>query len=108
MGGTGLVKSSPFYIRVMVKILALVQGVLVYLSPNGIARTTYKSGTDLLLCCFDEKYLGDHPKAVFMNGSLKSESSVESRDEVKQKLLWIDSLKMVKIRKGDTVLENWQ
>jgi hypothetical protein len=43
-----------------------------------------------------------------MNGSLKSESSVESRDEVKQKLLWVESLKMAKIRKGDTVLENWQ
>lgn len=71
-------------------------------------RPPWKSGADLLLACFDKEMLGEHPKAVYLNGSEKSEPSIESRDEVKQKRVWAESLKFARIRNGDSVLKDWQ
>jgi hypothetical protein len=33
---------------------------------------------------------------------------VESKDETKQKALWTDSLRLVKLRVGETALEQWE
>ncbi len=81
--------------------------ILVWFSPNGILRTPSKSGGDLLLASFDEKALGPHPKALYLNGNEKGQSGPEARDEKKQKLLWIESLKLARIGKDDTVLSQW-
>lgn len=108
MGGTNLLRSSPPFVRFLVTILACVQGILVYFNPNGTWRTPYKSGADLLLACFDTKYLGEYPKAQFLDGSLKAESSKESKDVKKQQRLWVESLKLAEVKEGDTFLVNWK
>ncbi|KAK0113493.1 hypothetical protein ONS96_014357 [Cadophora gregata f. sp. sojae] len=109
MGGTGIAKRAPLLIRFITQVMIpLLQRISVYFSPNGSIRPTWKSAQDLMLASFDEKYLGVRPKAVYLNGSAKAESSIESRDEEKQRQLWEESLKLAMIRDGETVLKNWQ
>ena len=106
MGGTGLTKDSPAFIRFLTNyLLYYMQPIMVLLQPNGMARTPKKSGHDLLLASFDEKYLGEYPKAVYLGGSVKATPSVEARDEEKQRKLWVESLKFARIRDGDTILK---
>ncbi|CZS97695.1 related to dehydrogenase/reductase [Rhynchosporium agropyri] len=109
MGGTGITKRSPLFIRFITGwLIPLFQHVAVWLSPNGFLRPTWKSAQDLMLASFDENYLGKHPKAVYLNGSVNAESSAESRDEEKQKQLWTESVKLAMIRDGETALKNWK
>ncbi|EKD12635.1 short chain dehydrogenase/reductase SDR [Drepanopeziza brunnea f. sp. 'multigermtubi' MB_m1] len=109
MGGTGITKRSGALIRfITAYVLVFLQTILVYIMPNGSYRPPWKSAQDLMLACFDEEHLGSHPKAVYLNGSVKGVSSIESRDEAKQKQLWEDSLKLAMIRDGETALQNWQ
>ena len=109
MGGTGIAKRAPLLIRFLTQVMIpLLQSIAVYFSPNGSMRPTWKSARDLMLASFDEKYLGVRPKAFHLNGSVRATSSVESRDEAKQKKLWEESLKLAMIRDGETVLENWK
>ncbi|TVY51697.1 WW domain-containing oxidoreductase, partial [Lachnellula cervina] len=107
MGGTGLLRDSPAFVRFLTSyLLYYLQPLMVLLKPNGMARTPKKSGHDLLLACFDEKYLGEYPKALYLGGSEKATPSVEARDEEKQRKLWAESLKFAKIVDGDTVLKD--
>ncbi|PVH83908.1 NAD(P)-binding protein [Cadophora sp. DSE1049] len=109
MGGTGIAKRASLLIRFMTQVMIpLLQNISVWFSPNGSMRPTWKSAQDLMLASFDEKYLGVRPKAVYLNGSVKAVSSVESREETKQKKLWEESLKLAMIRDGETVLKNWK
>jgi hypothetical protein len=109
MAGTGIARSSPLYIRILMSyILVAIQYIMVSFSPNGMMRGPKKSADDLLLACFDEKELGEYPKSVYLTGSKKIDSSVESRDEEKQRRLWKDSLKLARIKDGETALKDWQ
>ena len=109
MGGTGLTRCSPLLIQFILSyVIYFLQIILVWFSPHGRLRTVMKSGTDLLICCFDEQSLGKYPKAAFLNGSERAKPSKESQDRKKQKKLWMDSLKLARLRDGDTVLKNWQ
>jgi hypothetical protein len=106
MGGTNLTKQSPAYILFLTQwLLYYLQPILVMLKPNGIARTPKKSGHDLLLASFDEKYLGQYPKAVYLNGSEKSMAGKEALNEENQKKLWVESLRFAQIQEGDTILK---
>jgi hypothetical protein len=99
---------APLLLRFMIKyVLPYIVNIVTWLSPNGSLRSPTKSGADLLLACFDEGYLGERPKAVFLDGSKKMEStSLESKDEKKQRALWVDSLKLARVRVEETVLKN--
>ena len=109
MGGTGITRKGTALIRFITAwVVPALQEILVFFSPNGVLRPPRKSAADLMLAAFDSKYLGEHPKAVYLNGSVKAQTSVEARDEAKQKKLWADSLKLARIRDGDTVLKSWQ
>lgn len=102
---TSLARRSPPFILFLTQwALWAIQNILVRISPNGLARPPWKSANDLLLACFDTKYLGEEPKAVYLGGSAKAESSVESRDATKQRSLWADSVRIVGIDDADTVL----
>ncbi|TVY36590.1 hypothetical protein LSUB1_G007000 [Lachnellula subtilissima] len=106
MGGTGLLRDSPAFIRLLTRyLLYYLQPIMVLLKPNGIARTPKKPGYDLLLACLDEKYLGEYPKAVYLGGSEKAIPSVEARDDKKQRKLWVESLKLRRLGR-DTVLKD--
>ncbi len=80
----------------------------VWLRPNGVVRTPAKTGRDTLFVCFDEETLGEHPKAVYVDGTRVGDPSPESHDEGKQKRLWEGSLRVARIKEGDTVLRNWK
>lgn len=75
-------------------------------APNSILRTPLKSGEHLLRASFDTKELGEHPKAVYLDGGKKRKTGDEVRDEEKQKRLWGDSLKLVNLEPGETALQD--
>lgn len=109
MGGTGLTKTSPLFIRfVTLILLPLMQSIAVWFSPNGFMRPPWKSAADPMLASFDETNLAQHPKAVYLDGSEKVIPAAAARDETKQKQLWEESLGLARIRYCDTVLKNWQ
>jgi hypothetical protein len=76
--------------------------------PNGPFRTPKKFGQDMLFACFDEKTLGEHPKALYLNGTKVQKPSDESLDESKQKQLWEGTIAIAGIREVDTVLRDWK
>lgn len=75
-------------------------------APNLPLRTPLKSGEHLLRATFDTKELGEHPKATYLDGGKKRKCGDEVQDEEKQKRLWGDTLKMVKLEPGETVLQD--
>lgn len=77
------------------------QWVWVYVFPNGRLRTASKAGQDLVFACFDKANLGQHPRAVYLNGTEISDSSPETHDEVKQKKLWDETCNILALTEGD-------
>lgn len=109
MPNTGLVKDASWIIKIMLHyVLGSMISIVTWFRPNGDYRTPWKSAGDLLFASFDEKHIGKHPRALFLNGTAKAESGVEARNEHYQKELWKASVPMAHLEKGDTVLENWQ
>jgi hypothetical protein len=87
-------------------IIPVLAPIFVYLQPNGSLRTPTKSAADLLRASFDEKALGKHPKALYLNGSEMGAVTAEAKDEKKQTDLWEGSLQFAGIKEGDTALKN--
>ncbi|KAK7746351.1 hypothetical protein SLS53_002310 [Cytospora paraplurivora] len=94
--------TSAFMSKVYKRIFAASSAVM----PNGLFRTPEKSGQHLLRACFDTKKLGEYPKAVYLDGSRYLETGEEVRDEAKQRRLWADSWRMVRLEQGETVLKD--
>lgn len=88
--------------------LPLLQDIIVYFAPHGFFRSPKKSAGNVLSACFNEEGLGEHPMAVFLDGSQRAETSKEVQDVKKHKELWTDSLKLAAIKDGDTVLKDWR
>jgi hypothetical protein len=82
--------------------------VLVLLQPKGSLRTPAKSARDLLRASFDEKMLGKHPKALYLNRSEVGHVIPEALDENKEKPLWEGSLRHADVKEGETVLRDWK
>ena len=76
------------------------------LAPNGYLRTANKSAQDVMNACFAKggSVLGTLPKALYVNGSVVKQSSMESRDKNKQQLLWQGSLELVNLELSETAL----
>lgn len=77
------------------------------LRRNGDLRTTRKSSADALRACFDVETLGEHPHAVYLNGTEEQETNPEADDEKKRETLWRDSVAYVELREGETALKDW-
>lgn len=109
-GGVGKnsVQSSAILRFIIHYLLPILTPILVWLQPNGSIRSPLKSGADLLRASFDTVTWGEHPKALYLDGTEKAQSSEEARDEGKQRNLWGDSLKLARVRSGETVLKNWE
>ncbi|POS73601.1 hypothetical protein DHEL01_v208006 [Diaporthe helianthi] len=75
-------------------------------APNSPLRTPLKSGEHLLRATFDTKELGEHPKATYLDGGKKRKPGDEVQDEEKQKRLWGDTLRLVKLEPGETALQD--
>jgi hypothetical protein len=79
---------------------------LVLFWPNGPFLTAAKMGRDMLFACFNEKTLGEHSKAVHLNGTEIVKPSEESLDESKQRQPWERMVAIVGIKDRDTVLKD--
>jgi hypothetical protein len=101
-------RNHSLQMRISVALIPAIARVATFASPNGALRTTYKSAGDVLRCAFDNEELGQHPKAVYLNGTEPLEPSKEARDERKTKMLWTDSVRYAGVQEGQTVLKNWQ
>ncbi|KAK4442605.1 NAD(P)-binding protein [Podospora aff. communis PSN243] len=86
------------------------------LDPGGMPTTILHRGNfvmsvisakDVLRAAFDVETLGQRPRAAYLNGAELWESSAESRDEGKQRQLWLDSVKLTGLQLGHTVLLAW-
>lgn len=77
-----------------------------WLDPDGSLRTRGKAARDILNACFeiDKTLMEKWPGGTYLNGDKRKLSSVESRDEVKQRELWEGSLKLVGLLERDTAL----
>lgn len=110
---TSLVRDGPFLLRFLLgwiyPIFDPLLRLMDYLSPNGSLRRPATSAADLRRACFDDKEpLGQHPKAVALNGSaVGAHQTPEALDEEKQKALWLGSLEYAQVHQGDTALKNW-
>ena len=77
-------------------------------NANAMIRTVGRSADDVLRAAFDTQDLGEHPKAVYLNGRAQVEPSSESRDERKQKMLWRETIGYARLREGNTALREWR
>lgn len=99
---TGAKPPSKTFTRVVITLSKLSSAV----APNSPLRTPLKSGEHLVRATFDTKELGEHPKATYLDGGKKRKPGDEVQDEEKQKRLWGDTLKLVKLEPGETALQD--
>jgi len=98
VAGTDLYETFPTWLYIILRyVLVPIQALVVFFSPNGPLRTPARVGKDLIFACWDEKVLGETPKAVYLDGKIVSGSSPESHDEVKQKALWRETVEILRL-----------
>jgi hypothetical protein len=111
VGGTDHYEPSTFpsHLYFTLKyVLVPLQSISSLLFPNGPLRSTTQVGKDLNFACWDEETLGEHPKAVYLDGRKIVGSSPESKDQEKQKRLWRESLGVVGLKEEETILKDWK
>jgi len=108
--GTGLMRNASWLSSTLIMkvVLPLTAPLSTRLQNNGAVRTTTKSATDALRACFDTEALGEKPRGVYLNGTAVKETGAESRDRVKRKALWEDSVRLVGLGAGETALREWR
>lgn len=105
---TNLMRHASWFNRTMIMKVAipLMAPIATMMQPNGDLRTTTKSATDAMRACFDTEILGDHPRALYLNGTEQQETSPEARDESKRAMLWRDSIAYVGLKDDETALKD--
>ncbi|KAK9423234.1 putative Ketoreductase (KR) domain-containing protein [Seiridium unicorne] len=104
---TSMTRYAPWVIRVLVA--KVIYPALLYInSNNGVVRPTSRSAGDILEAAFRSGEEGQLPKDKYYDGREPLETSEESRDEAKRKLVWEETVKLAGLREGETVLSNWQ
>lgn len=88
------------YFQIMVPIMAAF--------PGGDVRSTKKSASHILKAAFvSDPKLGEFPKAVYLDGTKRYETSAESKDVLKMDLVWKESIHYTQLKKGETSLVKW-
>jgi hypothetical protein len=78
-------------------------------SPNGSLRLPRKSAADVLAAAFgNAPPLSQQPKNLYLNGNVLKQISDEAKDVEKRASLWRASLQYANLRKGETLLADWQ
>lgn len=102
---TTLARRAPWIISVLAFKFLIPS--LVWLFPNGEARSTRKSAAHVLRAAFDlDETLGEFPKAKYFHGSLPLETCVETRDAQKGGWAWKETVKYANLKEEETVLSN--
>lgn len=107
---SSLLRRADWFKRVIIIgiVLRFAAWTMVMVAPNGTMRSTNKSARDVLRALFDTKTLGEHPKALYLNGTDEQETGKEARDSAKRTMLWRDSVVYAKLQDGETNLANWK
>ncbi|KAL9109062.1 MAG: hypothetical protein Q9227_006302 [Pyrenula ochraceoflavens] len=104
---TGLQRLAPWVIRVL--IFKVIYPIVMYLFPNnGPVRPPSRSADDVLEAAFGVGEGGELPKDEYFDGRLPMETSEESRDVTKRKIVWKETARFASLKEGETVLSNWQ
>lgn len=101
---SGMQRLAPWVIRVL--IFKVIYPIVAYLNPNGPVRPTPRSASDVLEATFGSDS-ADQPKDLYFNGRQPLETSAESRDGRKQKLVWTETAKLAGLKEGETILRDW-
>ena len=88
-------------------VMGLITPLLCRLLKNPLFRTPARNGRDVLRACFDKKEIGEYPKALYIDGTVITQTPKWANDEGQQKDVWKGSLELVGLKEGDTALENW-
>jgi hypothetical protein len=104
VGGTGMARDAPLRTRVFLRLMSYIQVIAVLLWPNGLRRTPAKVGRDTIYACFDAQTLGEHPNALYLDGTRVGRSGEETYDEEKWGRLWESGLKSVGLGEEDAGL----
>ncbi|KAK2612692.1 hypothetical protein QQS21_001309 [Conoideocrella luteorostrata] len=104
--GTGLVRRSTLFLRLLMKAIPTMAALTAGSSPNATMRPTSKSGADVIRACFEIE--ASKGRALYLNGTQELETAKDSRDAAKKTELWNYASKLSNINSGDTVLQNWQ
>ncbi|KAI1442793.1 putative short-chain dehydrogenase [Annulohypoxylon stygium] len=104
---SGLQRYASWPIRVL--LFQVIYPIVLYLWPEtGPVRPMSRSAGDVLEAAFMAGDGGEGMKDKYFNGREPFETSEESRDEEKRKLVWSETVKIAGLTEGETVLENWQ
>jgi hypothetical protein len=84
----------------------------VHFWPNGLLRTTVKSGGDVLWAAFNEDVVGkdmkkgegEEEQAIYLNGRGIGIAGERARDKKEQERVWEQSLQMLGLCEEDLVL----
>ncbi|TGJ81877.1 hypothetical protein E0Z10_g6894 [Xylaria hypoxylon] len=103
---SGMQRLAPWFIRVL--IFKVIYPLVLHLNPNGPVRSTSRSADDILEATFAVGEEGLSLKDKYFDGREPLKTSEESRDPAKRELVWKETVKLVSLKEGDTVLTYWQ
>jgi hypothetical protein len=105
---SGLQRLAPWFIRVV--LFQVIYPLIVYFKPNGdTVRTPARAAGDVLEAAFGEVGLGGSPpKDLYFDGRQLTETSAESKETAKRRLVWTETARYAGLKEGDTVLVDWQ
>ncbi|KAI0394220.1 putative short-chain dehydrogenase [Xylariaceae sp. FL0594] len=103
---TGLQRLAPWFIRVL--LFQVIYPLMVYMNPNGTVRPPGRAAENVLEAAFSNSQGGELLKDKYFDGTTPIETSEESRDATKRKLVWKETLKLAGLKEGETVLTDWQ
>jgi hypothetical protein len=110
---TKLARRSPWFIRVLMFqiIFPLLASLQAWRNPDGNneVRTVDRAARDILAAAVDSSpVLGEQPKGLYLDGSERSEVSVEAQDPKKREMVWRDSVGYAGLEEGETILKHWR
>ncbi|KAH7304288.1 putative short-chain dehydrogenase [Stachybotrys elegans] len=103
---TGLTRLAPWFIRVLI-FKIIYPFLLRVMSNSAPARPTSQSATDVLEATFGAGEGGQLPQDQYLDGRTPIQTSKEARDIEKRQLVWRETVKLVGLKEGETVLKNW-
>ena len=105
---SGLQRLAPWFIRVV--LFQVIYPLIVYFKPNGdTVRPPARAAGDVLEAAFGEVGLGGSPpKDLYFDGRQLAETSAESKETAKRRLVWTETARYAGLKEGDTVLVDWQ
>ncbi|RGP64034.1 hypothetical protein FSPOR_8200 [Fusarium sporotrichioides] len=86
--------------------LPVVSLLLIWYNPNGPYRPLYKSAADAVHLAFEME--APTGRLLYLNGMEELETGKEARDGTKRRALWAYGLEAAQIKRGDTILQDWQ